>query len=227
MSAALNVLVVVTSHGDIDGKPATGIWFSEFSEPYATLVDAGARVTVASPLGGAAPVDPRGYPSRDEIADVRDALAALNATVRLSRVNVDDFDGVFFPGGHGPMFDLATDATTKACIRATWEAGKPVAAVCHGPAALLGVALSSGSTLLAGRRVTGFTRGEDARDELYSHMPFSLQERMIDDGALFAEEPPGRVHVEVDGRLVTGQNPASAAATAAAFVTTLTRASAP
>ncbi|TPG36037.1 type 1 glutamine amidotransferase domain-containing protein [Mycobacterium hodleri] len=215
--------MVVTNHGDIDGKPTTGVWFSEFSEPYATLVDAGVSVTVASPLGGPAPVDPRGYPGRHEIANVRDALAALNATVHLDDMGIEAFDGVFFPGGHGPMFDLATDATTKACIRSAWEAGRPVAAVCHGPAALLGVELSDGSTLLAGRRATGFTRGEDAEDALYSHMPFSLQDRMADEGSVFIEKPPHSIHVEVDGRLVTGQNPASAAATAEAFLSTMIR----
>jgi len=108
-------------------------------------------VTVASPRGGPAPVDPRGYPSREDIAWQRDALAALNATEHLDGVDIDGFDGVFVPGGHGPMFDLATDPTTKHQINAAWEAGKPVAAVCHGPAALLGVVLSDGSTLLHGR----------------------------------------------------------------------------
>ena len=222
MGQTLSVLMVVTNHGDIDGEPTTGVWFSEFSEPYATLVDAGVRVTVASPRGGPAPVDPRGYPSHDEIAGVRDALAALNATRQLARMTVDQFDGVFFPGGHGPMFDLATDATTKACIRSAWASGQPVAAVCHGPAALLGVDLPDGSTLLAGRRVTGFTHGEDAEDPLVAHMPFSLQSRMSAEGAIFVEEPPRSVHVEVDGHLVTGQNPASAKATAEAFLRTLT-----
>ena len=213
--------MVVTSHGDIDGKPTTGVWFSEFAEPYAALVAAGMQLTVASPRGGPAPVDPRGYPSRDAIAQVRDALAALNATVCLDQVDTDAFDGVFVPGGHGPMFDLATDATTKRCIAALWEAGKPVAAVCHGPAALLDVPLPDGTTLLAGRRVTGFTHGEDAADALFAHMPFSLQDRMSAEGAIFIEQPAQTVHVEIDGPLVTGQNPASAAATAEACLAVL------
>lgn len=215
------ILMIVTSHGDIEGKPATGVWFTEFAEPYATLLSAGATLTVASPRGGPAPVDPRGYPGRDEIADVRDALAALNATVSLDHVDIDQFDGVFVPGGHGPMFDLATDATAKGLIAAAWDADKPVAAVCHGPAALLGVALSDGSTLLRGRQVTGFTHGEDAADPLFAHMPFSLQQRMSDEGATFIEQPPRAAHVEVDGLLVTGQNPASATATAEAFLSVL------
>ena len=218
---AHRILMVVTSHGDVDGKPTTGIWFSEFSEPYAAFQTAGADVTVASPRGGPAPVDPRGYPSTEEIAGVRDALAALNATVHLPSIDPAGFDAVLFPGGHGPMFDLATDPETKRLIAALWEAGKPVSAVCHGPAALLDVTLSDGTTLLHGRTVTGFTRGEDAKDSLFAHMPFSLQDRMEAEGAGFVEGPSQAVHVETDGRLVTGQNPASATATAAAFLDVL------
>jgi putative intracellular protease/amidase len=212
------ILVVVTSHGDIDGVPTTGIWFSEFSEPFDLLRRSGASIIVASPRGGPAPVDPRGYPSRDKIAESRDALAALNATQHLSRMNAANFDAVFLPGGHGPMFDLATDLTTKRLIAAFWESGKPVGSVCHGPASLLGVALSDGTTLLKGRRVTAFTHGEDAKDALFAHMPFSLQDRMAQEGADFVAGPDHEPHVEVDGRLVTGQNPASATVTAEAFL---------
>lgn len=215
------VLMVVTSHGDIEGVPATGIWFSEFSEPFAVFDAAGAAIAVASPRGGPAPVDPRGYPAKELIADVRDALEILNRTVKLSMVDPGDYDGVFFPGGHGPMFDLAGDATTKTLVAAFWSSGKPVGAVCHGPAALLDVRLSDGSTLLRGRAVTGFTKGEDAADPLFAHMPFSLQERMEREGARFVGQPPKSVHAETDGLLVTGQNPASAAATAQAFLAVL------
>lgn len=222
---ARSILMVVTNHGDIDGKPATGVWFSEFSEPFAALTNSGASLTVASPRGGPAPVDPRGYPARGDIAEVRDALAALNATEHLAAVDPSEFDGIFFPGGHGPMFDLATDPVTKHHIRVAVEAGRPVAAVCHGPAAFLEVTLSDGSTLLHGRRVTGFTRAEDAVDALFARMPFSLQDRMSQEGANFIEEPPHSVHVEIDGRLVTGQNPESAAATADAFLQVLAQTS--
>ena len=220
---AKKILMVVTNHGDIEGKPATGIWFTEFSEPFEAFRKAGAAITVVSPKGGPAPIDPRSYPSQADIADVRDALLALNGTLRLSSVNPAGFDGVFFPGGHGPMFDLAVDPAIKKLIAAFWEAGKPVSAVCHGPAALLGVKLPDGSTLLHGRKVTSFTRGEDAADPLFSHMPFSLQERIEAEGANFVEQPPNANHVETDGRLVTGQNPASAKATATAFLDVLAK----
>jgi putative intracellular protease/amidase len=224
MSAAradFNILIVVTSHGDINGVPRTGIWFSEFAEPYTLLTESGASVTVASPRGGPAPVDPRGYPLREEIADARDALARLNATQPLSMVKAADFDALFLPGGHGPMFDLATDPAVKRLIADFWQAEKPVGSVCHGPAALLNVVLEDGITLLQGRRVTGFSKGEDAKDALFSEMPFSLQERMLQEGANFIEGPDHQPHVEVDGRLVTGQNPASATVTAEAFLTVI------
>lgn len=212
------ILMVVTSHGDIDDKPTTGVWFSEFSEPFELFREAGVEITVASPRGGPAPVDPRGYPTREEIAGVRDALERLNATERLGRMSADRFDAIFMPGGHGPMFDLAADPTVKQLIAAFWDAGKPVGAVCHGPASLLNVALGDGTTLLRGRRVTGFTKGEDALDALFHSMPFSLEEQMAAEGAIFISQPPRSIHVETDGRLVTGQNPASAKATAETFL---------
>jgi putative intracellular protease/amidase len=218
---AKKVLMLVTSHGDVDGVPTTGIWFSEFSEPFEAFVKHGWTITVTSPRGGPAPVDPRGYPSKEQIGDVRDALAALNATIALSRIRVADYDALFIPGGHGPMFDLAIDPAAKKLIADFWQAGKVVAAVCHGPASLLKVTLPGGVTLLKDRRVTGFTKGEDAADALFKHMPFSLQEEMAKEGAQFVEQPPRSVHVEVDGRLVTGQNPASATATAEAFIKTV------
>jgi putative intracellular protease/amidase len=216
--SAKKVLMLVTSHGDIGGKPTTGIWFTEFSEPFEAFIKSGWSVTVASPRGGPAPVDPRGYPSKEQIVAVRDALAVLNATLPLAGIHPADYDAIFMPGGHGPMFDLASDPLTKKVIADFWEAGKVVGAVCHGPASLLRVTLPGGVTLLKGRRVTGFTKGEDAVDALFKHMPFSLQEEMSREGASFTEQLPKAVHVEVDGRLITGQNPASALATAEAFI---------
>jgi putative intracellular protease/amidase len=221
MTINKRLLIIVTSHGDIDGEPTTGVWFSEFSEPLAVFRRAGIELTVASPRGGPAPVDPRGYPKAHEIAEVQDALELLNATRPLTKMREQDFDGVFMPGGHGPMFDLATDAKAKQLLSDFWTAGKPVGSVCHGPASLLDVVLSDGSTLLQNRRVTGFTKGEDEADALFAHMPFSLQERMTAEGANFIEKPPRSVHTETDGKLVTGQNPASAVATAEAFLAIL------
>jgi putative intracellular protease/amidase len=216
-----SVLMVVTSHGDIEGRPTTGIWFSEFAEPFERMREAGVEITVASPRGGPSPVDPRGYPAKDEIVDARDALQQLNATLPLAAVKADDFDGIFIPGGHGPMFDLATDPAIKALIANFWVQDKAVASVCHGPAALLEVVLPGGRTLLSGRRVTGFTHDEDREDALFVHMPFSLQERMTWEGAEFIAGTAHQPHVERDGRLVTGQNPQSAVQVAEAFLDAL------
>ncbi|WP_428340978.1 type 1 glutamine amidotransferase domain-containing protein [Mycobacterium sp.] len=215
------LLIVVTNAGLVDGTPTTGLWFSEFSEPYEVLVAAGIDLKVASPRGGPTPIDPRGYPRADEIAHVRDALEVLNATAPLSGITHDTFDGIFMPGGHGPMFDLAIHPGLKALIAEFWTAGKAVASVCHGPASLLDVVLPGGTTLLRGRRVTGFSHAEDQQDALFSHMPFSLQDRMTLEGANFQEGPAHQPHVEVDGRLVTGQNPQSGRATAEALITVL------
>lgn len=215
------LLMVVTSHSLIDGLAKTGIWFPEFSEPLEVFEKAGLEVTVASPRGGPAPVDPRRYPTKEEIPSVRNALEILNSTRPLAGIDPADYDGIFMPGGHGPMFDLATDEKFKALVAVFWTAGKPVGAVCHGPVALLNVKLPSGDTLLKGRRVTAFTRGEDANDALFPHMPFSLQVKMMAEGADFIEQPPKSVHTETDGLLVTGQNPASAIATAEAFLAVL------
>lgn len=218
MKQSKKLLVVVTSHGNIDGKPTTGIWFSEFAEPYEVFVEAGLDLTVASPRGGAAPIDPRGYPTAAGIVAARPAMERLNATLPIDGLHHEPFDALFFPGGHGPMFDLAEDLRVKQLVAAFWQAGKPVGAVCHGPAALLNVVLPGGNTLLHGRRVTGFSAAEDASDALFAHMPFSLEARMREEGAAFDAGPAREPHVQVDGRLVTGQNPASAIDVARAFV---------
>jgi len=218
MKPPKKLLIVVTSHGNIEGKPTTGIWFSEFAEPYEVFVQAGIDVTVTSPRGGAAPIDPRGYPTAADIVAARPAMERLNATLPIDDLQHEPFDALFFPGGHGPMFDLADDRRVKKLVVAFWQAGKPVGAVCHGPAALLNVVLPGGVTLLHGRRATGFSAEEDASDALFAHMPFSLEARMRDEGAAYQAGLARKPHVVIDGRLVTGQNPASAIDVARAFV---------
>jgi putative intracellular protease/amidase len=180
-------------------------------------VAAGFAVTVASPLGAAAPADLRSYP--DAVLDRRTARRAGAPQRDLSprALRAADFDAIFLPGGHGRMFDTARDPALEALLRDFHDARKPIGAVCHGPAGLLGVALADGSTVLRGKHVTGFTRGEDAADELFRYMPFALQDAMTAEGAQFVEKPPRSAHVEVDGLLITGQNPASAGVTAQAF----------
>jgi putative intracellular protease/amidase len=215
------LLLVVTNHGLINDEPRTGVWFPEFSEPYEVFKNGDVEMTVASPQGGPSPIDPRKFPSAEEIGKVRDALEAMNSTQPLGKFKAEDFDGIFMPGGHGPMFDLAVDPHLKALLADFSTAGKPIGAVCHGPASLLDVPLHEGGTLLKGKRVTGYTRGEDATDALFQFMPFALQDKMTEEGADFVAHEPRAVHVEVDGKLVTGQNPPSAVATAKAFLKVL------
>ena len=220
------VLVVVTSHAEIEGRPLTGVWFEEYAIPFRELVASGAGVTVASPRGGVAPVDPRSL-SAEVRAAYPEAWARLQDTRVLSRVRADDFDAVFFPGGHGPMFDLATDADVKALVAAFTDAGKVVGAVCHGPAALIGVVLRDGRSLVHGRTLTSFTAVEEERGALGPYMPFDLQAALTAEGARFVDGGPHAAHVEVDGLLVTGQNPESSAVTARAFLDAVTSATGP
>ncbi|MGH6835484.1 MAG: type 1 glutamine amidotransferase domain-containing protein [Candidatus Acidiferrales bacterium] len=213
-----------TAHDTIPmlgGKPMTGTWFSEFSEPYTVFREAGLHITVASPKGGPAPIDPRSYPEPSEMTKARDALLGVNGTERLETLNAADFDAIFVPGGHGPMFDLTTDPSLKRLLREFQRANKLISAVCHGPAGLLNVVLDDGSYLLRGRRVTGFSNREEAANVLYKYIPFSLQEALKKQGARYVEREPDESHVEVDDLLLTGQNPYSATALAKRVVEVL------
>ncbi|KAI5863742.1 DJ-1/PfpI family protein [Durotheca rogersii] len=221
---APKVLVVLTSVGFIESanKP-TGWYLPEFAHPHDVLTSKGAEIVVASPKGGASPLDPlsvelfKGDASASAFYQTQRALWEQTAPLASFRGRAGEFAALFFPGGHGPMFDLATDAESHALINEFVDAGKPVAAVCHGPAALANVVLTGpaatpGQTLLAGRRVTGFTDAEEAQVGMTQHMPFSLEARLAQAGGLFekATEPwAPHVVVENGGKLITGQNPAS------------------
>ncbi len=205
------VLMVLTSHdrlGDTGRK--TGFWLEEFVAPYYVFVDAGARVTLASPAGGQPPLDPTSAePDHQTDATRRfdaddEAKRQLARTQRLADVDPGDFDAVFYPGGHGPLWDLTGDVHSIALIRAMFDAGKPVAAVCHAPAVLTGVSREDGDPLVAGRRVTGFTNSEEAAVGLTGHVPFLLEDRLKDQGGRFGRAEDWSAHVEVDGHLVTG-----------------------
>jgi len=216
MSSMPKILMVLTSHerlGQTNQK--TGFWLEEFAAPYYTFVDAGADVTLASPKGGQPPMDP-GSDTEDAQTDATrrfhadpDAQRHLSATHRLAEVNPDEFDAVFYPGGHGPMWDLTHDAKSIALIRRLYESGRPVAAVCHAPAVLTEVKNSDGGYLVAGRRVTGFTNAEERAVELTEQVPFLVQDRLSQRGGMFRHTENWGEHVEVDGHLITGQNPAS------------------
>lgn len=216
---AVHVLVVVTSHDQIaEGEP-TGLWLEEFAVPYARFLEEGYAVTVASPKGGKAPVDPRSTEG-EEKPDAK-ALAALEKTVKLDGLALDDYDAVFFPGGHGTMFDLPESTTVQKAVAHFIGKDQPAAFVCHGPAALVGATLPDGTSVVKGRKVTGFTDAEERAVKLDDKMPFLLETKLKELGGTFAGADNWQEHVVVDGNLITGQNPASSGKSADALIARL------
>ena len=226
----MKILFVLTSHdrlGDTGHK--TGFWLEEFAAPYYVFKDAGAAITLASPAGGQPPLDPKSdEPDAQTAATERfrqdvQAQAALAATVPLAQVDAADFDAVFYPGGHGPLWDLANDPASIALLEAFERAGKPLGLVCHAPGALVKVRAANGQPLVAGRRVTGFTNSEEAAVGLSAVVPFLIEDEFIRLGGHYQKGPDWQAHVVTDGRLVTGQNPGSSAGVAQALLSLLAR----
>ncbi|HEV7269452.1 type 1 glutamine amidotransferase domain-containing protein [Pseudoxanthomonas sp.] len=218
----MKILMVLTSHDRLgDTGQKTGFWLEEFAAPYYVFKDAGAELVLASPKGGQPPLDPKSdAPDAQTAATVRfnadaDALAALAATQRLKDVVDDEFDAVFYPGGHGPLWDLAEDADSIRLIEQTFSAGKPVAAVCHGPAVFRHTRSSLGEPLVKDKRVTAFSDEEEEAVGLTGVVPFSLEQALKKNGAHYERGALWQSYVVVDGALVTGQNPASSEAAAA------------
>ena len=216
-------LIVVTSHDHISPSHPTGLWFEEFSLPVKIFRDAGIPLTVASLQGGLAPIDPKSQPENDADMHTRFALEMLQDTKVLNKLDFDEYAGVFFPGGHGTMFDLADNELVGALVAHFIESGKVVAAVCHGPAALVNAKLRDGTAAVNGRRLTAFTNAEERDAELDRLMPFLLQTRLQDLGADFVASANWGDNVVVDANLITGQNPQSSASTARATLNNLAR----
>lgn len=191
----------------------TGIWLSEFAEPYMIFHEAGFRITVASSAGGKAPLDPRSIDA-DQESKWRDAIQRLENTLPVSQVSASEFSAIFLPGGHGTMFDLSEEQSLAELIRNFAEADKVIGAVCHGPAGLVQATLSSGEPFVKGKRLTAFTDEEERAAQLDSLMPFLLESKLRELGADFVAKPKWSNHIEVDGKLITGQNPQSSEATA-------------
>ena len=212
----MKILMVLTSHSEL-GKTGqkTGFWLEEFAAPYYTFLDAGAEVTIASPKGGEPPIDPKSDLPENQTEFTRRfkedsaAQAQLAHTRKLDEVDPDNFDAIFYPGGHGPLWDLAGDATSVALIEAFVKADKPVGAVCHAPAVLVNVRGKDGHYLVRGKNVTGFTNAEEEAVGLAEVVPFLLENRLKLREAIFCRAAPWAAYVQVDGKLVTGQNPAS------------------
>jgi putative intracellular protease/amidase len=220
----MKILMVLTSHdrlGDTGRK--TGFWLEEFAAPYYTFLDAGAVVTLASPKGGQPPIDPKSDTPEGQTDLTRRfkqdpaAQAVLTKTLPLAGMNAADHDAVFYPGGHGPMWDLAEDPRSIALIEAFYDAGKPVAAVCHAPGALRHVKFR-GQPIVQGKRVTGFTNGEEEAVQLTEVVPFLVEDELKRLGGRYEKAADWASFVVTDGRLVTGQNPASSAAGAEALL---------
>ena len=221
----MNILMVLTSHDTLGatGKK-TGFWLEKFAAPYYVLCDAGAPVTLASPKGGQPPLDPVSNTPETQTADTKRyqadaaAHAALAATVKLDTLDVNAFDAVFYPGGHGPLWDLAEDRASIHLIEVFANSGKPIAAVCHAPAIFRHPRAMDGRSVVAGRNVTGFTNTEEAAAGLTNVVPFLVEDMLVANGGVFSKGADWASHVVVDGTLITGQNPASSKETAQALV---------
>jgi putative intracellular protease/amidase len=220
----VKIVMVLTSHDQLGNTGRkTGFWLEEFAAPYFVFRDAGVDLTLASPNGGQPPVDPKSdLPENQTAAMARfkkdeRAQKELSQTVKLADVKAEDFDTVFYVGGHGPMWDLAESPISIALIESFYNSGKPVALVCHSPGVLRHVKYQ-GEPLVKGKRVTGFTNGEEEAVQLTKVVPFLVEDELMRLGAIFEKLRNWQPHFVVDGRLVTGQNPASSTTAAQALL---------
>ncbi len=212
----MKVLFVLTSHDKLgDTGEKTGFWIEEFAAPYYNLVDKGVEVTVATPKGGKAPIDPNSESEDAQTEDTKrfykdaETQKVIENTVKLDAIKAEEFDAVFYPGGHGPLWDLAEDKTSIALIEAFNKQQKPIGLVCHAPAALKNVKNEKGEPLVKGKKVTGFTNTEEEAVQLTEVVPFLVEDMLKESGGIYSKSADWEVHVLEDGNLITGQNPAS------------------
>ena len=215
------ILIVLTSHDKLgDTGEATGFWLEELAAPYYVFLDSGAELTLASPKGGQPPLDPKSNTTDFQTDDTKrfeaDEVAndALANTTKLKDLNAADYDAVFYPGGHGPMWDLVSDAHSISLIENFWASGKVVSAVCHAPIALTNTKDVNGDYIVKGRKVTGFTNSEEDAVGLTNVVPQLVEDMLIARGALYSKIEDWAPYAQKDGNLVTGQNPASSTAVA-------------
>ncbi len=208
-----SVLILVTSADKMTSGKPTGLWLEEFAVPYLALIKAGYKIEVTTPKGGAAPIDDRSKPTPEQEKAWTEAAKRLKNTTPVSKVNADKFAAIFIPGGHGVMFDLVSDESSIKLIEAFERQGKPIASVCHGPAALVKVKRADGTSIVAGKKVTAFTDAEERSLKLENEMPFLLESRLRELGAKVEVSENFTPHAVRDGLLVTGQSPPSSDAT--------------
>ena len=224
----MRILIVLTSHSALGTTGLkTGFWVEEFTAPYYVLLDAGAVITIASPLGGQPPVDPKSELKEAQTNTTKRFYADLNAvdkvanTKKLSDIKIDDYDAVFYPGGHGPLWDLANDKYSIALIEGFYNTQKPIAFVCHAPAALVNVKAENGHPLVKGKKLTSFSNTEEEVVGLTKVVPFLLEDALKKLGAHYSKGADWSSYTEHDGLLITGQNPASSEAVAQLLLKTL------
>ncbi|WP_461637070.1 type 1 glutamine amidotransferase domain-containing protein [Labilibaculum euxinus] len=217
-TGALKILFVLTSHSQMGNTGhKTGFWVEEFANPYYTLVDQGVDITIATPKGGVAPIDPTSSLPQNATEDTKrfnqdEAVQKkINETIALVDINFEDYDAVFYPGGHGPLWDLAEDATSAKLIQDFNAAKKPIAFVCHAPAALRHVKNAQGEFLVKGKEVTGFTNEEEEAVQLTKVVPFLVEDMLKENGGIYSKGDNWAAYAVQDGNLITGQNPASSA----------------
>ena len=224
----MNILMVLTSHDALgDTGKKTGFWLEEFTSPFYVFKDAGVTITLASPQGGQPPLDPKSDEPNSQTDSTRRfkadsaAQSLLASTRKLADVALGDFAAVFYPGGHGPLWDLAEDASSIALIEAMLKAGKPVAAVCHAPGVLRHAKSPSGAPVVKGKAVTGFANTEEEAAGLTQVVPFLVEDSLKQHGGTYSKGPDWAPHVVIDGLLITGQNPASSEPAARALLAKL------
>ena len=212
----MKVLFVLTSHDELgDTGKKTGFWVEEFAGPYYTLKDKGVDITLATPKGGKAPIDPTSDKEENATESTKrfdkdeEAKERINNTKKLSGVDPSNFDAVFYPGGHGPLWDLANDATSIKLIETFNKQEKPIGFVCHAPAALKKVKGTDGESIVKGKKVTGFTNSEEKAVELTDVVPFLVEDMLKENGGIYSKKEDWAEYALQDGRLITGQNPAS------------------
>jgi len=227
----MKILMVLTSHDKLgDTGKKTGFWLEEFAAPYYAFKDAGAAISLASPQGGQPPLDPKSDDPSAQTDSTRRFKAdsasqtILENTLKLADVAASDFDAVFYPGGHGPLWDLAENKASIALIEAMLAAGKPVAAVCHAPSVLRHPKTASGASVVQGKAVTGFSNTEEEAVGLTQVVPFLVEDILKKNGGLYSKLPDWQPYVVTDGLLITGQNPASSEPAAKALLAKLANA---
>jgi putative intracellular protease/amidase len=224
----MKILIVLTSHAALGNTgEKTGFWIEEFATPYYVLADAGAELTIASPAGGQPPVDPKSEaadaqtPSTERFYKDNALIDKVAHSLRLSEIKQEDYDAVFYPGGHGPLWDLATDKNSIHLIEGFFNHQKPIAFVCHAPAALINVKAKNGGPLVKGKNLTGFSNTEEEAVKLTQVVPFLVEDELTKHGANYSKGADWSSYVKQDGLLITGQNPASSEAVAKLLLATL------